>query len=226
MGSIVAAFCTFLAKLFADEFKEWLPWITERIVQRAVRSLPENQRERFCEEWHSHLSQVPGELTKLWVAFGFIRAGWKMSKILSGRASHLPEEPESAKPGPLHSLHIVFGTPVPKDDVPTVEGSLDVFWENNLEPTSPPLLRIHFLRYIGFRGGAQQASRIVGFSNLEAYLTKIGLTSEDAKQWVRRLSEHKSVSIPNVMLPEPYLAAYEPQPLAPGRGSTMGPKSG
>jgi hypothetical protein len=232
MGSVVAACCAFLGKLLADEFKAWFPWIAERILQCAVRGLPENQRVRYSEEWRSHLNETPGEIGKSVCALGFLRAGWKMSRILSEEASQFPEEPESAKPGRLQSLHIVFGTPVPKNDVQNkeiasmaieatnsiraygkgVEGSLDVFWENNLEPTAPPLVRIHFLRYTNFRSGAQQANRILGFSNLELYLTEIGLTSEDAKHWVKRLVENRSVSIPNVMLPEPHVAAYEPHP--------------
>ncbi len=36
-----------------------------------------------------------------------------------------------------------------------VEGSLDIFWENYLEPTASPNYRIHFLKYIDFRNGAQ-----------------------------------------------------------------------
>ncbi|MDP9339302.1 MAG: hypothetical protein M3P45_10585 [Acidobacteriota bacterium] len=115
MGTIVAAL---IAKLFNDEFKAWFPWFTERIVRCAVRSLPENQRKRDSEEWRRYLNEIPGEIGKLVSALGFCWAGWQMFRILSGQASQLPEEPKpSAEPGRLHSLHIVFGTPVPKDDV-------------------------------------------------------------------------------------------------------------
>ena len=114
MGTIVAAL---IVKLFGDEFKAWFPWMTERIVRCAVRSLPENQRKRYSEEWRSYLNEIPGEIGKLVSALGFCWAGWKMSRTLSRQASQLPEEPKPAQPGPLHSLHIVFGTPVPKDDV-------------------------------------------------------------------------------------------------------------
>jgi lipopolysaccharide/colanic/teichoic acid biosynthesis glycosyltransferase len=73
---------TTLARVFADEFKAWMPWVAERFVRKAVAGLPEDQRERFGEEWRSHLNEIPGEIGKLVVAFGFIFAAWKMSSIL------------------------------------------------------------------------------------------------------------------------------------------------
>src|ERR1700756_1871868 len=65
MGHFIAAL---LGKLFADEFEAWLPWITERVTRAAIRRLAEDQRERYDEEWRSHLDEVPGELSKVWVA--------------------------------------------------------------------------------------------------------------------------------------------------------------
>jgi hypothetical protein len=73
---------TTLARIFAEEFKAWMPWIAERFVRKAVAGLPEDQRERFGEEWRSHLNEIPGEIGKLVVALGFVFAAWKMSSIL------------------------------------------------------------------------------------------------------------------------------------------------
>ena len=70
---------SFLGKLFADEFRAWLPWIQERAVRAAVRRLPCEHQERFNEEWRSHLNDVPGELAKTWVALGFLRAAKQIS---------------------------------------------------------------------------------------------------------------------------------------------------
>jgi lipopolysaccharide/colanic/teichoic acid biosynthesis glycosyltransferase len=47
--------------------------------------LPEDQRERFAEEWPSHVNEVPGDISKLLVACGFFLASLKMS----GRLSHI-----------------------------------------------------------------------------------------------------------------------------------------
>jgi Bacterial sugar transferase len=83
MGPIVSVLCSLLGKLFADEVKEWLPWLTERMIRAAVRILPANQRQRYREEWSSHLDEVPGKLAKLVVAAGFIKAGLAASPISS-----------------------------------------------------------------------------------------------------------------------------------------------
>jgi hypothetical protein len=75
----VNALLSFLATLLADEVKSWLPWITRRVVRRAVGILPKDQQERFQEEWHSHLDEVPGELGRLFVALDLVRAAFVIS---------------------------------------------------------------------------------------------------------------------------------------------------
>jgi hypothetical protein len=70
---------SFLGRLVGDEFRAWLPWFQERVVRAAVRKLPLEQRERYNEEWRSHLGEVPGELSKTWVALGFLRAAKTIS---------------------------------------------------------------------------------------------------------------------------------------------------
>jgi hypothetical protein len=76
MGHFLAAL---LGKLCADEVRAWLPWIALQITRIAVRTLPENQRERYDEEWRGHLNEVPGALTKLGTACGFLCAAIKVS---------------------------------------------------------------------------------------------------------------------------------------------------
>jgi hypothetical protein len=79
LGAIIG---TVFVKLLADEAKAWLPHIIETLVLRAVKQLPEADRERFSEEWRSDLNETPGDLTKLVNAIGFliaarrIRAHW------------------------------------------------------------------------------------------------------------------------------------------------------
>src|SRR6266567_7339858 len=113
--TIIAMLHDVFTSLLVDEFKAWLPWITERVIRRAVRSLPADQQGRYSEEWSGHLDQVPGAFAKLCVALGLLWAGWKMSRISTGQASELPEEIKSAKPGRIASMRIVFGTPVPQE---------------------------------------------------------------------------------------------------------------
>jgi hypothetical protein len=60
----------------ADEFKAWVPWLTRNLIQFAACILPETERARRIEEWASHLEEVPGEIGKIVVALGFVRAGF------------------------------------------------------------------------------------------------------------------------------------------------------
>jgi hypothetical protein len=76
-------FATAVARQLADEFKAWTPRLIRYFIQRAVRQLPESQRKRFTEEWQSHVDEIPGEVGKLVVAFGFLRASSKMSRGLT-----------------------------------------------------------------------------------------------------------------------------------------------
>jgi hypothetical protein len=50
--------------------------MTQRTVDLAVRFLPQDQRERFREEWLGHVSEIPGDVGKLVVALGFVHAGF------------------------------------------------------------------------------------------------------------------------------------------------------
>jgi hypothetical protein len=79
LGGLIRAV---LSRLLTDEFKAWTPWLVERITRRAICKLPEENRERFEEEWRGHLNDVPGEIGKLLVAVGFLRGARKMSSIL------------------------------------------------------------------------------------------------------------------------------------------------
>jgi len=76
MGHFIAAL---LGKLCADEVRAWLPSFAEGITKWAVRSLPKQLRERYDEEWRSHLNDVPGALAKVWVAWGFLSAATQTS---------------------------------------------------------------------------------------------------------------------------------------------------
>ena len=79
-----------LGKLCFDEFKAWLPWITERVIRMAVSILPENQQARYGEEWRGNLNDIPGELGRLGWALGLICAAYKVSDVhLFGRLAAL-----------------------------------------------------------------------------------------------------------------------------------------
>jgi lipopolysaccharide/colanic/teichoic acid biosynthesis glycosyltransferase len=71
-----------MSRQLTDEFKAWVPWLVERLLQLAIAQLPEGQRQRFDEEWRSHINEVPGNVGKLLAALGFLSAARKMSLIL------------------------------------------------------------------------------------------------------------------------------------------------
>lgn len=71
-----------LSRLLADELKGWSSWLVKHVFRTAISRLPEDQRERFAEEWRSHLDEVPGEIGKLVVALGLWSAARKMTLIL------------------------------------------------------------------------------------------------------------------------------------------------
>jgi hypothetical protein len=80
---IIAALLWLVGSAFSrqltDEFKAWTPRLTAWLKQRAVRKLPEGQRERCAEEWGSHINDTPGEVGKIYIALGLLLAPSRMS---------------------------------------------------------------------------------------------------------------------------------------------------
>jgi hypothetical protein len=74
----------FVSRQMADEFKAWTPWWLKHLLMIAVSRLPEDERERFSEEWQSHVTQVPGEIGKIMVALGCIIAACKIASSKRG----------------------------------------------------------------------------------------------------------------------------------------------
>src|SRR5215469_9793045 len=70
------------SKILADEFKAWRPRLTRELVALAVRRLPGEQRERYSEEWLSHVEEVPGEVGKVLASIGLLWAGVRLRSIL------------------------------------------------------------------------------------------------------------------------------------------------
>ena len=78
-AGLVAIFGTVLSRLLTDEAKAWIPWLTDRLIRRAIQRLPGEQRERYAEEWRSHIAEIPGDLGKLLVASQLLFAARRMS---------------------------------------------------------------------------------------------------------------------------------------------------
>jgi hypothetical protein len=83
VSAIVVIICSAMGRQVTREFNAWTPWIVEHLVRRAVSKLPEAQRERFEEEWRSHIDEMPGDVGKLLAAIGFGSAARQMSALLN-----------------------------------------------------------------------------------------------------------------------------------------------
>ena len=55
-----------VSRVLSEELKEWIPWVIERTISSAVSMLPNRERERYEEEWRSHVNELPGQLWKLY----------------------------------------------------------------------------------------------------------------------------------------------------------------
>lgn len=67
-----------IAKVIADEVRDTMPTATNWLIVKAVSRLPENQRDRFLEEWSSHIDGTRGTIGKMLTSFGFLIAAQKM----------------------------------------------------------------------------------------------------------------------------------------------------
>jgi uncharacterized protein involved in exopolysaccharide biosynthesis len=59
----------------------WMRRLTKRLLRIAIERLPEAQRERFSEEWASHINEVTGEISKIAVALGCISAAQQIASL-------------------------------------------------------------------------------------------------------------------------------------------------
>lgn len=82
LGLVAAVLIPTAARIVADDFKEWSPWITRRLIQRAVSRLPESERERTEEEWWSDVNEWPGNLAKIYRACGYLSASRSIGNIV------------------------------------------------------------------------------------------------------------------------------------------------
>jgi hypothetical protein len=76
---VVAILTAALSKLAAEEIVAWTPAFACRLTKLAVRLLPRNKRDRFAEEWQGHLSEIPGNISKIVAALGFIMAACRIT---------------------------------------------------------------------------------------------------------------------------------------------------
>jgi putative colanic acid biosynthesis UDP-glucose lipid carrier transferase len=113
LGGAGAILIPVIARVVSDDVKEWLPWITERLVERAVSQLPEQERDRFEEEWWAHIDELPGNLAKAYVAWGCLSAAKAINHIaLSGHATRREEATRRAIDVTIAALVLLLTLPL------------------------------------------------------------------------------------------------------------------
>lgn len=80
LGGMLAAV---LNQVSGDAFHAWIPWFTRRLLDLANKPLPDDQRERFAEEWASHINEVSGDVGKIAFAWGCVSAAHEMASLLN-----------------------------------------------------------------------------------------------------------------------------------------------
>jgi hypothetical protein len=63
--SLTAILTAATVGLLVEEAKAMLPWLSDRMLRIAVKLLPNDRKERYFEEWASHLADIPGPISKL-----------------------------------------------------------------------------------------------------------------------------------------------------------------
>jgi hypothetical protein len=68
-----------LSRILAADIEAWSPSIVRGLVKLAIGQLPERYRDRYEEEWQSHVNQVPGTFAKLITAAGLLPAAYRIA---------------------------------------------------------------------------------------------------------------------------------------------------
>jgi len=96
-----------------------------------------------------------------------------------------------------------------------IEGSLDIYWENNSTVAAVPRYRVAFLPYSSLEHGAVIRKELVGEEALFGYRVsihdpsmEIGRREGHARQWMLELRAKTSLSLNNVLLTEKQASEY------------------
>lgn len=103
---VIFAVTVLVIPLLLAEFGDWCPWMAARIVRWAAQRLGDPVScQRYEEEWIANLNEVPGKLTRLLAAFGYLAYMPGMRRSIRSR---LARPPVSPPPDSLLPLPPVF----------------------------------------------------------------------------------------------------------------------
>ncbi|HEY4454772.1 MAG TPA: hypothetical protein VGN81_10720 [Pseudonocardiaceae bacterium] len=74
-GFVTLLLTTVLVPLFLDELRDWCPLLAQQLVRWAARRLGDSAaRARYEEEWVANIGAVPGKISQLVSALGYLVA--------------------------------------------------------------------------------------------------------------------------------------------------------
>ncbi len=82
LGLLCAVAIAAASRLLAEEVKAWMPTLTEWFIRAALRRLPVSKTKRYAEEWRGHIYELPGDISKLITAAGYVVAAGRISSII------------------------------------------------------------------------------------------------------------------------------------------------
>ena len=78
IGFIIAT----LSKLLADDIKEWLAWIPQKLIRFAAMKLSGEEKNVYEEAWMAHCNDLPGNVAKCCHAVGCVVATVRMTNTV------------------------------------------------------------------------------------------------------------------------------------------------
>lgn len=79
---LLGAVAAMVATIGCQELKAWTPRIVRVLINKSVALLPTELRGRMREEWQSHVEDLPGDVWRIWTAFGFLIAARRMTNAV------------------------------------------------------------------------------------------------------------------------------------------------
>jgi hypothetical protein len=76
-------------KFLADETKEWLTWLSPKLIRWAASQFESDRRGRFEEEWLAHCNDLPGNGAKILHAAGCVGTALRMTNASKKAALRL-----------------------------------------------------------------------------------------------------------------------------------------
>lgn len=96
--AIAFIFTAILLPLVLTELGDWCPWLANRVARWTARSLGDAAlADRYAEEWSAELAEVPGKLSKLITALGYVAYLPRMRWSLRRRQRNNSQPPRVAE---------------------------------------------------------------------------------------------------------------------------------